>query len=268
MSHLIRTTTATASIAATLALTAPAVAHADPETRCRSLTGGGYTCQLTRTETITMTEYQTVPTTLKRAPTPSNLTASADLSRTAAREAVRRIGRATTALHALSETEHPSSAQMVAAVAAWTAAQDAIQAALVDVAAAAVLGGAAVSTTARGAFGVRPQTLSVWLQATAAQLRGADVEKVDGEWKPVRASDLHELDQEAGIGAGSVDRDTDSGARNTPATAGGAQVPAAGAHGVSAGDVAPEVLAADHAELQRLGIDLADVEREALGGEL
>ncbi len=243
MSHLIRTTTATASIAATLALTAPAVAHADPETRCRSLTGGGYTCQLTRTETITMTEYQTIPSTLKRAPTPSNLTASAELSREAAREAVRRIGRATTALHALSETTHPSTAQMVAAVAAWTAAQDAIQAALVDVAAAAVLGGAAVSTTARGAFGVRPQTLSAWLQATAAQLRGVDLEKVNGEWKPVRASDLRELDQEVGISAGSVAPDTDSGAPDMTIDAAGARVQAAGGQVLAAGDdVDPAVL--------------------------
>ncbi len=207
-----------------------------------------------------MTQYPTIPTTLKRAPTPSNLAASADLSRTAAREAVRWIGRATTALHALSETTHPSTAQMVAAVAAWTAAQDAIQSALFDVAAAAVLGGAAVSTTARGAFGVRPQTLSVWLQSTAAQLRGLDLEKGDGEWKPVHASDLRELDQEAANGAGSVARDTDSGAPDTSAAAAGAQIPATG-------DIDPAVVAADHAELQRLGIDLGEVEREAIGGD-
>ncbi|BDD80703.1 hypothetical protein TPB0596_04660 [Tsukamurella pulmonis] len=215
-----------------------------------------------------MSTYSTIPTTLKRAPTPSNLAASAELSRTAAREAVRRIGRATTALHALSETEYPSTTQMVAAVAAWTAAQAEIQAALVEVAAAAVLGGAAVSTMARGAFGVRPQTLSAWLQGTSAQLRGADVEKTDGEWRAAHASDLRERAQESGISAGSAAGGTDSGARGVAATAAGAHVPAAGAHGASAGDVDPEVLAADNAELQRLGIDLGEVEREALGGEL
>ncbi|KXP12497.1 hypothetical protein AXK57_19655 [Tsukamurella pulmonis] len=215
-----------------------------------------------------MSAYPTIPTTLKRAPTPSNLAASAELSRTAAREAVRRIGRATTALHALSETEHPSSAQMVAAVAAWTAAQDAIQAALVEVAAAAVLGGAAVSTTARGAFGVRPQTLSVWLQSTAAQLRGLDLEKAGGEWKPVHASDLRELDQGAMNGAGSVARDSDSGAPDTTTDAAGAHGASVGAQVLAAGDVDPQVLAADNAELQRLGIDMREVEREALGGEL
>ncbi|QIP38001.1 hypothetical protein G9444_0757 [Rhodococcus erythropolis] len=214
-----------------------------------------------------MAQYPPLAPHLKRAPTPSNLAASAELSRAAAREAVRRIGRATTALHALAETEHPSTAQMVAAVAAWTSAQDAIHAALVDVAAAAVLGGAAVSTTARGAFGVRPQTLSVWLQHdTVAQLRGVDLEKVDGEWKPVHASDLRELDQEAANGAGSAAGDTDSGAPDTSAVAAGAHVPAAGAQIPATGDVDPEVLAADRAELQRLGIDMAEVEREALGG--
>lgn len=216
-----------------------------------------------------MSTYSTIPTTLKRAPTPSNLAASAELSRTAARAAVRRIGRATTALHALAETEHPSSAQAIAAVAAWTAAQDAIHGALVDVAAAAVLGGAAVSTTARGAFGVRPQTLSTWLQQdTVAQLRGADLVQVNGEWKPVRASDLHELDRGTMNGAGSVARDTDSGARGMTAKAASADVPAAGAQVAAAGDVAPEVVAADRAELDRLGIDMAEVEREALDGEL
>ncbi|MBS4102866.1 hypothetical protein [Tsukamurella paurometabola] len=190
-----------------------------------------------------MAQYPPLAPHLKRAPTPSNLQASAELSRDAAREAVRRIGRATTALHALSETEHPSSAQMVAAVAAWTSAQDAIHAALVEVAAAAVLGGAAVSTTARGAFGVRPQTLSVWLQSTVAQLRGVDVEQVDGEWKAVRASDLRELDQEAGISAGSVARDTDSGAPDMTTDAAGADVPAAGAQIPATGDdVDPAVL--------------------------
>ncbi len=191
-----------------------------------------------------MTQYPPLPVHLKKSPTPSNVEASAELSRDAAREAVRRIGRAAAALKALSETQHPSTAQMIAAVASWTAAEREIHAAVVDVTAAAVLGGAAVTTTARGAHGVRPQTLSTWLQATAAQLRGLDLEKVNGEWKPVRASDLRELDQESQNPVDTGVRYTGNVGQDTSAVTVGAQEVAAGAHGASAGDIDPEVLAA------------------------
>ncbi|WP_301121622.1 hypothetical protein [Mycolicibacterium fortuitum] len=201
-----------------------------------------------------MTSYPPLPMHLKKSPTPSNVQASTELSRDAAREAVKRIGRAAAALKALSETEYPSPAQMIAAVASWTAAEREIHAAVVDVTAAAVLGGAAVTTTARGSHGVRPQTLSNWLSGTAARYRGADLEKVGGEWKPVHAPDLHEPDPEAANGAGSVARDTDSGAPDTSASAAGAQIPAVGAQVPAAGDIDPAVVKAAVAE--------------AIGGEL
>ncbi|KXP12499.1 hypothetical protein AXK57_19665 [Tsukamurella pulmonis] len=50
--NLFRTAAATAGITTALVLTAVPAAHADPETRCRSLTGGGYTCE-TLTPTTT-----------------------------------------------------------------------------------------------------------------------------------------------------------------------------------------------------------------------
>lgn len=191
-----------------------------------------------------MTSYPPLPAHLKKSPTPSNVTASAELSRDAAREAVRRIGRAAAALKALSETEHPSTTQMIAAVASWTSAEREIHAAVVDVMAAAVLGGAAVSTSARGAFGVRPQTLSSWLQGTAAQYRGVDMEKTAGEWKPLHASDLHELDDESQNPADSAARYTNSVGQDTSTVTAGAQGQSSGARGASAGDIDPEVLAA------------------------
>ncbi|WP_155726746.1 hypothetical protein [Mycobacterium avium] len=186
-----------------------------------------------------MTTYTRLPRHLAQTPTPSNVAASPELSRQAAREAVRRIGRAAAALKALSETEHPSTAQMVAAVAAWTAAEREIHSAIVDVAAAAVLGGAAVSTTARGAFGVRPQTLSTWLQGTAAQLRGDDLEQADGAWKPIRRSDLHVSVDEAANPANGDARYTDTDAAGTPADASGTHASSAGAQQVSVGASAP-----------------------------
>ncbi|UQE74028.1 hypothetical protein MYK68_14970 [Gordonia sp. PP30] len=208
-----------------------------------------------------MTSYPTLPAHLKKSPTPSKVQASTELSRAAAREAVKRIGRAAAreavkrigraaaALKALSETEYPSPAQMIAAVASWTAAEREIHAAVVDVTAAAVLGGAAVTTTARGSHGVRPQTLSNWLSGTAARYRGVDLEKSDGEWKPVHLADLHELDQEAQNPTDSAVRYTGNVGQGTSADAAGAQGQSIGAHGVSPGDsVDPEVLATAVAE--------------------
>lgn len=171
-----------------------------------------------------------MPMHLKRTPTPSNVQASAELSRAAAREAVRRIGRAAAALNALAQTDHPSTQQMVAACAAWHAAERDIHRAVVDVAAAAVLGGAAVSTTARGAFGVRPQTLSQWLAGTVAQHRGVDIEDTDGDWKPIQGSDLHVSTAEAANSQNSSARCTSNDGWDT-------SLDSAGAHGnsVSAG---------------------------------
>ncbi|MGV0747192.1 hypothetical protein [Mycolicibacterium fortuitum] len=201
-----------------------------------------------------MTSYPSLAPHLKKSPTPSNVQASVELSRDAAREAVKRIGRAAAALKALSETEYPSPAQMIAAVAAWTAAEREIHAAVVDVTAAAVLGGAAVTTTARGSHGVRPQTLSNWLSGTAARYRGVDLEKSDGEWRPVHVADLHELDAESQNPADTDARYTRNVGQETSAVAAGAQGQSAGAHGASVGDIDPAVVKAAVAE--------------AIGGEL
>ncbi|MBE5513787.1 Uncharacterised protein [Mycobacteroides abscessus subsp. abscessus] len=170
-----------------------------------------------------------LPMHLKRTPTPSNVAASAELSRAAAREAVRRIGRAAAALNALAQTEHPSTQQMVAACAAWHAAERDMHSAVVDVAAAAVLGGAAASSVARGAFGVRPQTLREWLRGTVADHRGADLEQqVDGDWKPIQSADLHVSAPEPRNGPDSSGWYTGNGGRDT-------SLDSAGAHGSSVG---------------------------------
>lgn len=178
-----------------------------------------------------------MPMHLKRTPTPSNIAASVELSRAAAREAVRRIGRAAAALNALAQTEHPSTHQMVAACAAWHAAERDMHLAVVDVAAAAVLGGAAVSTTARGAFGVRPQTLREWLRGTVADHRGADLELVDGDWMPVQGADLHisapeprNAPDSSGWYTSNDGRDTSLDSAGTQGSSSGAGVNAVGAH--------------------------------------
>lgn len=204
--------------------------------------------------------YVPLPRHLAQTPTPSNLTAAADLSRTAAREAVRRIGRAAAALKALSETEHPSTPQMVAAVAAWTSAHAEIQSAVVDVAAAAVLGGAAVTTTARGAFGVRPQTLSTWLQGTTAQLRGDDLEQADGDWKPVHRSDLQVSVNGAENSANGDARYTTSAGADTSTDAPGTQADSRGTRTSAPGAAELE------AEVRAQGVDVDKVIADSIGG--
>lgn len=204
--------------------------------------------------------YTPLPRHLAQTPTPSNVAASAELSRTAAREAVRRIGRAAAALKALSETEHPSTAQMVAAAAAWTAAERAIQSAVVDVAAAAVLGGAAVTTTARGAFGVRPQTLSSWLKGTVSDHRGAEIEKIDGDWKPVRRSDLFVSVDDAENSANSDAWYTTSDGADTSSDSPGTQADSRGTR------TSPPGAAELEAEVRAQGVDVDRVIADSIGG--
>ncbi|MGV0675725.1 hypothetical protein ABQE62_05965 [Mycolicibacterium fortuitum] len=122
---------------------------------------------------------------LLRTPTPTNIAASSELSKQFAMEAVTRIGDAAKALHALAENPTPTPAETLAAVREWNTAQAAIRGSIVEVLGAAVLGGASVTTAARKAAGIRPQTLSEHLVTTVAQFRGSDLVRDGDVWVAV-----------------------------------------------------------------------------------
>ncbi|GAA4402582.1 hypothetical protein [Tsukamurella soli] len=115
-------------------------------------------------------------------PTYTNVLASRELIPGSARALMRTIATATEALNRIAVAESGDPATVVAAVAAWKRAQDQINAYTDDLLGLAVLGGAAVSTTAR-ATGQRPETLATRLAASpAASLRGLDLVRVGDEW--------------------------------------------------------------------------------------
>lgn len=122
---------------------------------------------------------------LLRSPTPTNIAASSELSKQFAKEAVTRIGDAAKALHTLAENPNPTPAETLAAVREWNVAQAAIRGSIVEVLGAAVLGGASVTTAARKAAGIRPQTLSEHLVTTVAQFRGSDLVRDADGWVAV-----------------------------------------------------------------------------------
>ncbi|MFC7756141.1 hypothetical protein [Tsukamurella soli] len=115
-------------------------------------------------------------------PTHSNIQASRELIPGSARALMRAIGGATEALNKLAVAEQGDPTAVVAAVAAWKRAAAEIDARVDDLLSLAILGGAAVSTTAR-ATGQRPETLATRLAASpVAQLRGLDLVRVGDEW--------------------------------------------------------------------------------------
>lgn len=194
---------------------------------------------------------------LKRKSTGSNQRMSQELAPAFAADALKAIGTAAEALHALSKTTDPTPEQMLSAVLQWHSGLAEIARPVHELLGAAVLGGAAVSTTA-SKLSVRPQTLSSWLAGTVAQWRGTEMRRAErGVWEPLRPSEQHISGLAVTNGPGDDARSTSSDGASGSATAAGAGRKTAGTGADAAGDdVDPEVLAAA----------LADVERDLLGG--
>ncbi|MBS4102934.1 hypothetical protein [Tsukamurella paurometabola] len=197
------------------------------------------------------------PMYLKRRATGSNQRAAGELAPLRAAEAIRAIGTAAEALAALSKATDPTPEQALSAVLTWRAGQQDIQRLERELLGCAVLGGAAVSTTA-AKLSVRPQTVSSWLGSTAARWRGQEMKRVEkGKWEPLNAADQHV----SGAETGNVPSDdapstsNDGGSGSGDAASAGRDAVGTGADAVS-DDVDPDILAAA----------LADVERDLLGG--
>ena len=120
---------------------------------------------------------------LKMNPTPANLAAAADLAKPTVKRLFDTMGEAAAPLYALTQSETPPTPQqLVEAIASLRAAADEIRRLEYAVLGVAVLGGAAVTTTARK-VGVRPTTLSENLASTRAVGRGRPMSQLpDGTW--------------------------------------------------------------------------------------
>lgn len=120
---------------------------------------------------------------LKCTPTPANLQAAAELAPGLVAELSEALGEAQLPLYELTQRDTPPSAvELVDAIATLRAEAERIRRLEYKVLGVAVLGGAAVTTTAR-AIGVRPSTLSDNLAGTRAQGRGKPMTKLDnGTW--------------------------------------------------------------------------------------
>ncbi|MEC4615507.1 hypothetical protein [Tsukamurella tyrosinosolvens] len=197
------------------------------------------------------------PMHLNRKASGSNQRMSQELAPLRAAEAIRAIGVAAEALHALSKTASPSPGQILSAVLTWRAGLAEIARLERELLGCAVLGGQSVSTTA-AKLSVRPQTLSSWIAGTSAQWRGQEMKRVEkGKWKPLHPADQQVSGSEAGIGAGDDARSMPNAGPSGSEDAAGTGRKTAGTGADAAGDdVDPEVLAAA----------LADVERDLLGG--
>ncbi|WP_435594683.1 hypothetical protein [Tsukamurella tyrosinosolvens] len=199
------------------------------------------------------------PMYLKRKPSGSNQRMCAELAPLRAAEAIRAIGTAAEALAALSKATDPTPEQTLSAVLAWRAGQAEVQRLERELLGAAVLGGAAVSTTA-AKLSIRPQTLSSWLGSTAARWRGTEMKRVGkGVWEPLNPSDQQVPSSKTEISPSDDARSMSNAGSSGSGDAAGAGRQPVGAGAVAVGDdVDPEVLAAA----------LADVERGLMGGEL
>lgn len=198
------------------------------------------------------------PMYLKRKPTGSNQRMSQELAPLRAAEAIRAIGTAAEALAALSKATAPTPEQTLSAVLTWRAGQAEIQRLERELLGAAVLGGAAVSTTA-AKLPVRPQTLSGWLGSTAAQWRGTEMKRLEKDrWEPLNLVDLQVPAQETMNSPSDDARSMPNGgpSGSTPAAGTGRNTSGTASDAVGDDDVDPAVLAAA----------LADVERDLLGG--
>lgn len=120
---------------------------------------------------------------LKMNPSAANIAAAADLAKPAVQKLFDTMGEAAAPLYALTQSEEPPTpAQLVEAIASLRDAADSIKKLEYQVLGVAVLGGAAVTTTARK-VGVRPTTLSENLASTRAVGRGRPMSQLpDGTW--------------------------------------------------------------------------------------
>ncbi|SKM36128.1 Uncharacterised protein [Mycobacteroides abscessus subsp. abscessus] len=130
-----------------------------------------------------MTKYAS---NLKYAPTDSNRAAAAQFGPVYAKLLLEQVRTAGKQLHELSEMPTATPEEILGAVLAWEAGQDEIAKLKKEMLGSAILGGAAVTTTA-SKLGVRPQTLAAWLATTVAQFRGRELylDTVDREWKAI-----------------------------------------------------------------------------------
>lgn len=199
------------------------------------------------------------PMYLKRKPSGSNQRMAGELAPMRAVEAIRAIGTAAEALAALSKASAPTPEQTLSAVLTWRAGQAEIARLERELLGAAVLGGAAVSTTA-AKLSVRPQTLSSWLAGTAAQWRGQEMRRVErGAWEPLNPSDQQVPSAKAEISPSDDAPSTSNAAPYTGAVAGSAGRDTVGTGADALGDgIDPEVVAAA----------IEEVVEAAAGGEL
>ncbi|MGV7586308.1 hypothetical protein PJI74_01070 [Mycobacterium kansasii] len=129
-----------------------------------------------------MTKY---PTNFKYAPTDSNRAAAAQLGPVYVKQMLDGIREAGKRLHELSGQSTLTPEEAMSAVLTWRAAQDELARVEHELIGCAILGGAAVTTTA-SKLSVRPQTLAAWLAKTVAQYRGRELRlDADGYWKTV-----------------------------------------------------------------------------------
>ncbi|SHX66156.1 Uncharacterised protein [Mycobacteroides abscessus subsp. abscessus] len=128
-----------------------------------------------------MTKYAS---NLKFSPTDSNKAAAAQFGPAYAKQMMDQIRAAGKRLHELSGQPTATPEEILGAVLAWRAALPAITGIEHDLIGSAVLGGAAVTTTA-SKLTVRPQTLAAWLAKTVAQYRGRELyfDTDKNEWK-------------------------------------------------------------------------------------
>ncbi len=119
---------------------------------------------------------------LKCKPTGTNLLAAQELSRPVVTAMLGEIGAASKPLVDIAQAPGAVSPTMlVAAVVAWLQAGPRILAAAIAVLGVAVLGGEAVTTTAR-LVGMRPATLGERLRTTWAGARGSEMVRAGDSW--------------------------------------------------------------------------------------
>ncbi|NOR99716.1 hypothetical protein [Mycobacteroides abscessus] len=176
---------------------------------------------------------------LKKTPTGSNQRMAAELAPGLAADALKAIRTAAEALNALSKTTDPTPEQTLSAVLTWHAGLAEISRLGHELLGCAVLGGAAVSTTATK-LSVRPQTLSSWLAGTVADHRGQEQKRVgDRKWEPLQPADLHVSDDEPQNPVGPDAASQPADGRYTSQDAAGTGVNQVGTRQVSAGTSAP-----------------------------
>ncbi|SHP27612.1 Uncharacterised protein [Mycobacteroides abscessus subsp. abscessus] len=177
---------------------------------------------------------------LKSKPTGGNQRMAAELAPGLAADALKAIRTAAEALNALSKTTDPTPEQTLSAVLTWHAGLAEISRLGHELLGCAVLGGAAVSTTATK-LSVRPQTLSSWLAGTVADHRGTEQKRVGkGAWEPLQRSEQQVSTSEPQNPAEPAAASPPAGGPSTWQDAAGTGMDSPGTGQVSVGDFAPK----------------------------